>query len=59
MGYDRNDPWMTCGERDDREVGGDELARVVQVAFNESRDGFETHTIAAAILLKFIVLRRD
>lgn len=18
MGYDRNDPWMTCGERDDR-----------------------------------------
>ena len=28
MGYDRNDPWMTCGERDDKEASETELAKL-------------------------------
>lgn len=27
MGYDRNDPWMTCGEHEDRTVSEEQLAR--------------------------------
>lgn len=59
MGYDRNDVWMTCGERDDREAQLDELALVIQKAWNNSRDGFEMFDIAEAVFNKFIVLRKE
>lgn len=32
MGYDRNDPWLNCGERDDRAVTEEALARTLYEA---------------------------
>jgi hypothetical protein len=57
MGYDRNDPWMTCGEHEDREVKADELTKAIRKAFNASRDGFEEDDIAERLLSQFIILR--
>lgn len=57
MGYDRNDPWMTCGERDDKEVSDSELERAILFAWNHRcRDGFEPDKIGEYLRSRFIIL---
>lgn len=66
MGYDRNDPWMTCGERDDNLVDENELARFLfTVQFGGAKAWTEASPVtqrpyrklAKNIVQKFVVVR--
>lgn len=66
MGYDRNDPWMTCGQRDDNLVDENELARVLfMTQFGGAKAWTDASPVtqrpyrklAKSIVQKYVVLR--
>lgn len=52
MGYDRNDCWMTCGEKDDRgEATVEDLTKLLDAAWPDGH-----REMAKAILSKYFVI---